>query len=245
MSFHEQLKKARLHAGLKQIDVANALGITAGAYSSYESGKRNPDVHKIHQLSNILGVTGDWLLGLDTSDTTQQEISISPEDRSLIDKYRMLSESSQSVVTDLINHLLDLEAENQPDQDTEQFPFVYTVMPYHSTAPSAGDGNEFLDSDSQSIRIKETPEAQHADYVLHVSGHSMEPEYFDGDLVLVKKQDSIDDGEIGIFSVDGESFIKQKKPGCLHSLNTNYPDVKLNEFSTVYTLGKVIGKAEL
>ena len=62
MSFPEQLKRARIAAGLTQQEVADAMGITNSTYCGYETGKRQPDVQKIKQLSCILGVSGDDLL---------------------------------------------------------------------------------------------------------------------------------------------------------------------------------------
>ena len=43
-------------------------------------------------------------------------------------------------------------------------------------------------------------------------GRSMEPTIFDGDVIIVKKQDFVEDGEIGIVIIDGnEATIKQVK----------------------------------
>ncbi len=62
MGFSEQLRKARLLAGMSQQQVAGALGVTASTYCGYETGKRQPDVLKIKRLTEILGVSGDSLL---------------------------------------------------------------------------------------------------------------------------------------------------------------------------------------
>ena len=65
--FNENLKEARLSAGLSQKDVAEAIGVAKSTYSLYESGGREPDVEKIRKLASILGVSGDMLLGIPTS----------------------------------------------------------------------------------------------------------------------------------------------------------------------------------
>lgn len=246
MKFHEQLKKARREAGLKQIDVANALGVSPGAYSAYESGKRSPDVHKIHRLADILNVTGDQLLGIEESNTeNKSHPQYTVEEKRLIDLYSQLGKASRDLVVQMINGLLQVENEKTPiELDMERSYTSYLNRPYFLSGVSAGSGNEAND-DHTTIRIKETPEAQRSDYVLRVNGNSMEPMFYDGDLVLVKEQRSLNDGEIGIFVVDGESYIKQQLPGRLHSLNEKCSDVPLNEFSSIYTLGKVIGKAEV
>ena len=62
--FFENLKDARISAGLSQKEVAEQLGVAKSSYSLYESGKREPDVDKIKKLAQILGVSSDTLLGL-------------------------------------------------------------------------------------------------------------------------------------------------------------------------------------
>lgn len=37
----------------------------------------------------------------------------------------------------------------------------------------------------------------------------MEPAYRDGDILIVERADSIEIGEIGIFTLDGEGYVKQ------------------------------------
>ena len=68
--FFENLKDARISAGLSQKEVAEQLGVAKSSYSLYESGKREPDVDKIKKLAQILGVSSDTLLGLPEHDYT-------------------------------------------------------------------------------------------------------------------------------------------------------------------------------
>lgn len=62
MSFTEQLKKARKNKGYTQEYIADIMGITKSTYCGYETGKRKPDIEKIKQIADILGVSGDFLL---------------------------------------------------------------------------------------------------------------------------------------------------------------------------------------
>ena len=82
MGFAEQLRKARIASGLTQQQVADAMGITNSTYCGYETGKRQPDVQKIKQLSKILGVSGDSLLetGYEKAPTLEGERKVSDED---------------------------------------------------------------------------------------------------------------------------------------------------------------------
>ena len=63
--------------------------------------------------------------------------------------------------------------------------------------------------------------------------------FYDGDLVLVREQPAVEIGEIGIYIIDGEQFIKVYKGSYLHSLNPDYEDVDCTE--DTYCRGKVLG----
>lgn len=69
------------------------------------------------------------------------------------------------------------------------------------------------------------------------------PLYSDGDTVLVSKE-PVDIGDIGLFVIDGNGYIKKKGNQELISLNPDYKNIQINEFDTVYCMGKVIGKLE-
>ena len=84
-------------------------------------------------------------------------------------------------------------------------------------------------------------------FYLRVQGSSMSPRIEDGDLVLVKKQSALDNGNIGVFLVDGtDGLVKKIEYDQFHisliSFNTIYqPMVFLNEdMMRVAIIGKVV-----
>lgn len=68
--FNENLREARMAAGMSQKDVADRIGVAKSTYSLYESGSREPDVQKIKKLAEVLGVSGSMLLGLPEAPNT-------------------------------------------------------------------------------------------------------------------------------------------------------------------------------
>ena len=44
---------------------------------------------------------------------------------------------------------------------------------------------------------------------VRISGDSMEPEFHDGQIAWVLQQESVANGEIGIFALNGEAYIKK------------------------------------
>ena len=93
--------------------------------------------------------------------------------------------------------------------------------------------------------VEESAAAEAADYVIPITGDSMEPTYHGGDRVFVEKCESIEVGEIGIFIVNGDAYIKELGDKCLISHNEKYRPIRLDENDSVYCCGRVIGVVEI
>ena len=111
-------------------------------------------------------------------------------------------------------------------------------------AAGAGTGVYLDESRTEPLKIVHTNIADRANYAIRVSGDSMEPKFHDGDIVLVETCPSINIGEIGIFIVNGEGFIKQYDGNTLISLNPKRKNIHLQEDDTVFCRGRVLGIAE-
>jgi phage repressor protein C with HTH and peptisase S24 domain len=72
----------------------------------------------------------------------------------------------------------------------------------------------------------------------------MEPTFHGGNKVFVEKCGSINEGEIGIFIVDGEAYIKELGKNCLISHNSRYKPINLATKDSVYCCGRVIGEVD-
>ena len=110
---------------------------------------------------------------------------------------------------------------------------------------SAGTG-VFLDSEAyDEIEVgSEVPE--NADFGVTISGDSMEPQFVNGQTVWVHAQDVLNDGEIGIFYHNGESFIKKlghrgKRPLLISLNKEKYPPREIGDDDEFMVFGKVVG----
>lgn len=113
---------------------------------------------------------------------------------------------------------------------------------------AAGFGNYL--SSSPVGRIEQYPDGvvpHGTSYGVPISGDSMEPKYHDGSVAFVQSAPAIESGEVGLFSLNGSSYIKQlvvdRANGSvrLHSLNPAYPDIEVHEGDYLYTFGRVLG----
>jgi len=59
-----RIKQLREDRDLRQIDVAEQVGIDQRTLSNYETGKTNPDSFAIIRLAAFYGVSCDYLLGV-------------------------------------------------------------------------------------------------------------------------------------------------------------------------------------
>lgn len=52
------------------------------------------------------------------------------------------------------------------------------------------------------------PENVHADFALRCKGESMQPTFLDGDLVLIRQQPDVEEGQIAAVNINGETTLK-------------------------------------
>ena len=236
MSFiGEQIKKYRNIKGMTQQDIADALGESSGrVIYNWEKGIGRPDCDKLARLCDLLGVSADELIGCKSM--TQRPTAT---EWNTIQKYRALDEHGKEVV----DYMIDSEYKRVATLTRKPKPRMLK-MDYYTLPASAGTGN-FLDSDlAEELLVPESAEAEQADFVISVSGDSMEPTYHDGDKVFVEKCESVDIGEVGIFVVNGDVYIKELGSKCLISHNEKYKPIRIGENDSVYCSGRVIGIVE-
>lgn len=238
MSFHQTLKNARLGCGLTQQDVAQALGVDKTTYCGYETGRRQPDVVKLRRLAQILEISGDQLLEL----IPHVGSSILPEEMQKIRKYRMLDVHGR----ELVDYVLDKEHQRMAHRDTKEKESTgwVTYINCYDLAVSAGTGEPWGDAGYKTrleIPGDQVPERAH--FCVRVNGNSMEPAYRDGDIVFVERiEGCVNEGEIGIFYLNGEGYIKRLDKGSLISLNPQYSPISLHDYDDFRCQGRVLGK---
>ena len=236
MSFiGEQIKKYRNIKGMTQQDIADALGESSGrVIYNWEKGIGRPDCDKLAKLCDLLGVSADELIGCKSM--AQRPTAT---EWNTLQKYRTLDEHGKEVV----DYLIDSEYKRVRLSMKKPKPRMLKID-WFTLPASAGTGN-ILDSElAEELLVPESAEAEQADFVISVGGDSMEPTYHDGDKVFVEKCDAVDVGEVGIFVVNGEVYIKELGNKCLISHNEKYNPIRIGENDSVYCCGRVIGIVE-
>ncbi len=255
MTFGEKLKAARIESGLKQSELAKKLNTTGNTISNWENNVSKPDLDTLSYICGILHVTASYFL---QATIPEDEVSIS--ELKLVKKYRYITEHSPSGAK-TINAVLENEyaiaeqLEKQKDRieelETSQAAVIdiqphledsTRLIEYHHSA-SAGTGVFILGSEGvEQLPIPNTPENRKVDYAIKVSGNSMEPDYSDGDIVLVSQKVDLKHGDVGIFIVNNDAYIKEYGETELISWNPDADNIIISEYDNIVCMGKVVGK---
>lgn len=235
MAIENELKSLIINKSKSIRQFSSEVDIPATTIQSIlNNGVENAGVKKMTKICNYLGLDIDALADGYIKEKTVSDIPMTFSEIEHIKKYRSLSEYDKETVNGLVNRL-----SAKPTEFVQLMPPI--IVPYYGEVASAGTGQfVFDDIPPEMIEIENCMENMHVNFAIGVNGDSMEPTYSDGDTLLVEKQNSVNVGEIGIFMIDGEAFVKELGNGVLISHNKDYEDKKINE--NTICLGKVIGK---
>lgn len=232
-NYGERLKMYRKHAGLTQKQLAEILGVDNSAVSNWERNINNYDIDMLIPLSQTLGVTANDLLGFFT------DFSLDAEEEEVIREFRKLDKNNKKTLLQVLKGLGALN-ENIKSASTKIKSFL--SRPVFDLPVSAGQGS-FLDSDSyEEVEFPEDQVPSESSFAVRVSGDSMEPEYPNGSIVFVKQSQNLVPGDVGIFVINNEGFIKKLgTENNLISLNPKYDDIHVGKYDTCRVVGKVVG----
>ena len=228
----ERIRFAREQKGLLQSDLAKLINVkSSGVISNWEKDLNKPDAEKIVRLCSVLDVSASYLLDY----YGKPDIEFSSSEINHVKKYRVLDDYGK----ELVDFILTKEHERCIASITEK-PAALRIYTYMQKIAAAANGFYFDDIPTETI---EAPYMPGADFIIGVSGDSMEPTYSDGDLVYVEKRQIIHSGEIGIFMIHNECYIKEVTDEGLKSHNPKYELIPGDE--SIQCIGKVLGKVDM
>ena len=252
----ERIKEALELRNMKQTDLVHKTGINKSSISTYLSGEYEPKQRNIYKIAKALNVSEAWLMGNDVPMERIEHVAIvnndsehlSDKDRKLLSDFRSLDTQGQSTVRYIMDNELrrcqiERELSNKiTELENAPKPVPTRVWAYYGKIAAAGTFVEFADMIAGTKEYAVTDENRNADYTIGISGDSMEPIYYDGDIVFVKHSTNLTIGDIGIFQHDNGIYIKEYGDGELLSKNPKYKPMCYDE--GFQCLGKVIAKAD-
>lgn len=234
------IRMYRKASGLELKDIGARMGIHPNSISNWERGTARPDIDFIPGLCEVLHMPIEVLFGMELP-----ESELTAKEKELLEKFRGLSEEMQGIEAEHIDNLLEYERKTKSSEDTEFYLQNYFSIPFPEAVDAAGTGvPQDGTSKAKRIYVRACRNASIADEIHKVNGHSMEPEYPHGSLVYVKRMTEICEGEIGIFLIDGATYIKIYTADGLKSLNREYPLMRWREYGEIKLIGKVLGPVD-
>ena len=233
-----QIKTFRKSAGFTQDELAKRLNTTKQTISRYEKGERKANQDMLFKLCDIFNVSIDDFFPVLSKNAVESTNSI-PDDPDLLtqqitDKVVQLTTQNKKIVLRTSEELLESQ---EREVDEERFEYhVFEKL-------SAGTGYGYAE-DRNYDTVYFEKDITH-DLASWVYGDSMEPDFADGSIALIKDTGWDYDGAIYAVDWDGQSYIKKvnkEKDGLrLVSLNDKYDDKFARWEEDPRIIGKVVG----
>lgn len=229
-SFGQIIAKHRKLQGYTQqqlVDLMAKEGYTTTfkSISTWEKDKAKPSLGEFFIICKILEI----------KDIYEEVFGINP-----YSAISPLSDEGRAKVDEYIDLLI---CSGKYERKATEIISITKYIRLYEMPVSAGTGN-FLDSEEYTEIERDASIPEAADFGVRISGDSMMPQYTSGQTVWIEQADTIADGEIGIFLLDGNAYCKKlqnnKKGTFLISLNENYKPIPITENSDLKTFGRVL-----
>lgn len=256
MKLSERFKIILSESGLTQRDFAATLGVTENYISLLINGRKE----KISEALALLiqekyGYSAEWIMsGKGEKFISQKNSFLKQKTIALL---KTLSDEEIKAVMAFVNSLDEVKKILQdPYNETsaalfEIFKEPQEIYTHKFKIPVIGrvaGGKPILAVEDQDIFVESNIEC---DCALELTGDSMEPEFKSGDILLVKRQPTLENGELGIILIMAgaeiaeatfKKFYSENGSVLLKSLNSRYAPIEIVS-KDIIIFGKVIGKA--
>lgn len=217
----EKLKARRKELKLTQKDIADQLGVSYQAYSAWERGVKRPSREKVKQLEQILNVPKGYF--------TEVEI---------VRLYNTLSDEGKDQVLSYVRNLVQKEQYKNVVSIPEK---LYEYHVYEKMSAGIG-ASVYNDQNYDTVYLDK--ELDH-DFASWVFGDSMEPEYKNGSVALIRETGFDYDGAVYAVVCNSQTYIKRvyrEDHGLrLVSINSKYKDVFLPYDDDPRVVGVIVG----
>ncbi|MBR2387544.1 MAG: LexA family transcriptional regulator [Clostridia bacterium] len=264
MNYIDRIKQLKSEKKITNDKLAEITGIPLGTLSKILAGMNDsPKLANIIAISNALDCSIDYLVN--GTPQNNNNFKLDEEEISFVKKFRELDSCGKDIAKFVVEREFtrisearsvqeDVVASHKKAQNVAKVLDPADVRRKMSEVAarrsialfdmpvSAGTGVYLDEESAERINIPDNEKTRCADFALRISGNSMEPKYHNGDIILVERSEIFDVGELGIFVLDGQGYFKQYGGDRLISLNPEFEDILLKNFSEVVCCGKVVGK---
>ena len=231
MSVSERLKKLIDGSEYTFEQLGELTGIAKSSLQRYASGttKKIP-IDVIELVAPHLGVSAAHIMGWEDDAATPNlpaDTPLTPAGHRVGSAYEKAPQREQGIVEQVLEPYFD---------STDNV--IYSRFRISEQPCAAGLGvylgpETFIEYD-----VDESKLPRGAAFGVPISGDSMEPLYRDGDIAIISKEPP-KIGQVGLFTLRGDGYIKKCGDGVLLSINPNYEDIPMAE--GIIPNGRVVG----
>lgn len=220
--FGNYLKEFLEKKGYKLEYAADEIGVSFGLLGHYINGRRSPSYKFLEKFFKAFNI----------NELQQRNIMKMVETDKMPEELKKLKEEKKD-----INYLSSKDDFFQKLNDPIK---MITIPVFCSVAAGIGRIPDIEPIDYISI-----PEVSGECIAIKVEGDSMEPTFYSGDLIVLKKEVEVSVGEIGVFlnKITGETVVKRLKykngVHVLESDNHLFKDIEVKT-DEIFCCGKVI-----
>lgn len=219
--FSEKFKELRKSRNLSQQELADYLHTSKSSVNMYERGEREPGIETLEAIADYFNVDMDYLLG-------------KSDHRS---KSAWLEDIDNSIDLDILRS--QVKFENLFPIERKRYPLIGTIA----------CGKPITANEEKELYVEAGAEIE-ADFCLRAKGDSMiRARIYDGDIVFIRKQSMVDNGEIAAVVIDDDeatlkrvNYYPEKNLLILKAENPDYEDLVYTgeQLDHIIILGKAV-----
>ena len=224
--FSKNLKKLMQSKGDNLTELSNAIDVSYSTVSDWMHGNKMARSGGLQKIAEHYKVNTSYL----TTEHDFEQIDILPI-------YNKLNSNNQNKVYVFAEKTL--EEQESKIIDMRKWKDVYV-----QSKVSAGTGILDLDQEHQELISYDGYVPEKYDLAFEVNGDSMEPIFRDKEIIFVKHEEEVRNGQLGVVLINEEAFIKkmyvEEDKLRLVSLNKKYDDIIANGTDEIKVIGRVI-----
>ncbi|WP_195520286.1 helix-turn-helix domain-containing protein [Streptococcus salivarius] len=248
--FTDRLIKLRQARGWTKKEFSAKIGKTQQTVGKWENGSNAPTFKDLVKLVGLFGVTSDYLLGLSDSPSKYAYPPINDNKQEQVEEmFKELDEGNQDATVDFIENRLDNQhiSKEIKENDLKKQIGINEERPTKRVSIYARVNSQGFELSEVPVDCLDYPVPIPVhDIAIKVVGKSMEPSFFDDEVLFIMKDSILRAGDISIVQINSRFFVmkvgQNRENGdiLLNSLNSDKPPITLSEKDDFIIFGKVV-----
>lgn len=248
--FTDRLTKLRQARGWTKKEFSAQVGKTQQTVGKWENGTNAPTFKDLVKLVELFGVTSDYLLGLSDSPNKYAYPPFNDNKEEYVgEMFKQLDEGNQDKTVDFIENRLDTQHISKEIREKDHRKQIVGQGERPTKTVSI-----YARVDAQGFELSEVPvdcfdypvPIPVHDIAFKVVGDSLQPSFFDNEVMFVMKDSILQTGDIAIVQLDKQFHVMKVSQNrdngdiLLKSLNSEETSNTLSEKDDFTIFGKVV-----